>query len=137
MYYYSVFAAIDCQNGRVYKMCGPISDETCSSPVTAEPVRPSDLCIEGCYCPEDSALHKDQCIPRSECPCTLRQKNFQPGEQVPNDCNTWLVFFLTSLPRLVLQITKITDHFNPLMSDSHFPFKKKMKNNKRNFWNSF
>jgi Trypsin Inhibitor like cysteine rich domain len=93
-----LFSAIDCQNGRVYKMCGPISDETCSSPVTAEPVRPTDLCIEGCYCPKGSALHKDQCIPRSECPCTLRQKTYQPSEQVPNDCNTWLVF--SHLPSL-------------------------------------
>ena len=64
---------INCNNGRVYKVCGPISDETCSG-LVAEPIRTAtDLCIEGCYCPNDSALHKDQCIRRSECPCTLRQ----------------------------------------------------------------
>lgn len=91
-----LYTAINCDNGRVYQMCGPISDETCSGPVTAEPVRPTDLCVEGCYCPKGSALHKDHCISRSQCPCTLRQKMYQPGEQVPNDCNTWLVFARTS-----------------------------------------
>ena len=100
---------INCNNGRVYKVCGPISDETCSGPV-AEPIRTAtDLCIERCYCPNDSALHKDQCIRRSECPCTLRQKTYQPGEQVPNDCNTWSVLcgFSTSVSfaRMVLVTT--------------------------------
>ena len=53
---------INCNNGRVYKVCGPISDETCSG-LVAEPIRTAtDLCIEGCYCPNDSALHKNQCI---------------------------------------------------------------------------
>ena len=79
---------MNCNDGRVYTTCGPVDDETCSSPVD-ESTTPTDMCMEGCFCPKESALHEGKCIPRSQCPCTLHQKTYKSGEQVPNDCNTW------------------------------------------------
>ena len=81
---------MDCSNGRVYMMCGPISDETCAGPVS-DGARPADFCVEGCYCPKGTALQVGKCISRTQCPCTLRQKAYPSGTQIPNDCNTWCV----------------------------------------------
>lgn len=83
---------MNCDGGKVYMMCGPASDQTCASSTDASSdpkTGHQDLCVEGCYCPKDHALHEGRCIPRSSCPCTLHGKVYPSGHQVPNDCNTW------------------------------------------------
>ena len=78
---------MDCKDGRVYMMCGPQSDETCSGVV--ETSGGLDFCREGCYCPKGMALESGKCIPRFQCPCTWHKKKYHSGESVPTDCNTW------------------------------------------------
>lgn len=80
---------MSCEQGKVYMMCGPVADETCSSTTDGQSIQTADFCVEGCFCPKDSALHEGRCVPRSTCPCTYGGKVYQSGQQIPNDCNTW------------------------------------------------
>lgn len=66
--------------------CGPAEPATCRSPGKSAV---TEYCDSGCYCPEGTVLHEDRCIPKTQCPCTLHTKTYAPGEQVPNECNTW------------------------------------------------
>ncbi len=48
-------------------------------------------CTAGCICPEGMARHNGRCLAEENCPCFLEKREYQPGEEVPQECNTWYV----------------------------------------------
>lgn len=81
------FLAIHCENGRIYKACGPIYEQSCGSAVEGIDISPTN-CNEGCFCPDGTIQHDGNCIRIDDCPCTLRGKTFKAGREVKKDCNT-------------------------------------------------
>ena len=79
-------AAMTCSNGKVYNPCMSTIQERCGQP--AEAVQP-DFCVEGCDCPPGLVLHGDVCVQAEDCPCTYHDKEYNAGDSIPNDCNTW------------------------------------------------
>ncbi|KAG6461849.1 hypothetical protein O3G_MSEX012891 [Manduca sexta] len=78
---------ISCPDGKLYKSCGPDVQPSCAFPSPPNKADNSS-CVEGCFCPEGLLLEGGRCIPKSECPCRLRNKSFKPGTVLPKDCNT-------------------------------------------------
>lgn len=78
-------SAISCENGRIYKACGPIYEKSCGS--AAENEISEANCNEGCYCPDGTIQHDGNCIRIEECPCKLRGKTFKAGKEIKKDCN--------------------------------------------------
>ena len=58
-----------CEGSKEYQECGTACPPTCDSLL-----HPYDLllcpavCSAGCFCPEGTVLHNDQCIPPEQCP---------------------------------------------------------------------
>lgn len=77
--------AIPCENGRIYKSCGPTFEPSCGS-ADADVI--GNNCNEGCFCPDGTVQLDGDCVRRDECPCQLRGKLFGPGKQIKKDCNT-------------------------------------------------
>ncbi|XP_031619378.1 hemocytin isoform X2 [Contarinia nasturtii] len=77
---------LSCENGRVYKACGPIYEKSCGSAVENE-ISTSN-CNEGCFCPDGTIQYAGNCIRIDECPCALRGKTFNAGSEIKKDCNT-------------------------------------------------
>ncbi|KAJ8725925.1 hypothetical protein PYW08_004108 [Mythimna loreyi] len=76
-----------CPEGKIYKSCGPDSQPSCAFPLI--PTQTGNTsCVEGCFCPEGLLLEGGKCVPKTECPCRLRNKNFKPGSTIRKDCNT-------------------------------------------------
>ncbi|KAL4222951.1 Mucin-5B [Mactra antiquata] len=75
---------VQCPNNQVHKECGSMCQKTCQSPVAACETHD---CIDGCFCPDDMVLHNDKCIQKSECPCSLNNKEYKSGDVVPKECN--------------------------------------------------
>ncbi len=73
--------------------CGSGQSPTCSSVGTAAAVTSiSDSnCIEGCYCPKGTFLQESdgRCVREQECGCKYNEREFMPGEEIKQDCNTW------------------------------------------------
>lgn len=46
-------------------------------------------CEEGCVCPFGTILDDDVCVAKEKCPCKLRNKIYQPGDDIVKDCNKW------------------------------------------------
>lgn len=80
--------ALTCDNGRVYKACGPAFEQTCGSAVVENVLVGTTNCNEGCFCPDSMIQHEAKCIRVDECPCVLRGKTLKPGSIVKKDCNT-------------------------------------------------
>lgn len=80
-----LFTALPCENGRVYKACGPSFEKSCGS---AEEEVIGNNCNEGCFCPDGTIQHEGKCIRIDDCPCSLRGRAFKPGSEVLKDCNT-------------------------------------------------
>ncbi|XP_034943572.1 hemocytin, partial [Chelonus insularis] len=78
---------MECTGGRIYKSCGPQKQLSCNTQFS-ELTTDNFYCEEGCYCPNNTVLHKDKCISIDECPCTLRGKLFKPGSSISKNCNT-------------------------------------------------
>ncbi|KAK4325807.1 hypothetical protein Pmani_003587 [Petrolisthes manimaculis] len=77
---------MQCEVGKVYNPCMPAIQSRCGQPAESE--RP-EFCVEGCDCPSGLVLlHGETCIPTTDCPCTYRDKEYQPGATIPNDCNS-------------------------------------------------
>lgn len=82
---------MNCTGGRIYTACTESSgQETCGTNSLKDMKTSSSthICEEGCVCPIGTVLHEHRCIPKAQCPCRLRGKIFQPGEQIAKDCNT-------------------------------------------------
>lgn len=82
----SPFKALSCENGRIYKACGPAYEQSCGT--ASENEVSSSNCNEGCFCPEGTIQYLGNCIRVDECPCTLRGKTFNTGSEIKKDCNT-------------------------------------------------
>ncbi|CAH0701554.1 unnamed protein product [Spodoptera exigua] len=76
-----------CPEGKIYKACGPDSQPSCAFPLMSAQTTNSS-CVEGCFCPEGLLLEGGKCVPKTECPCRLRNKSFKPGSTIKKDCNT-------------------------------------------------
>uniref|UniRef100_A0A0P4W0M8 VWFD domain-containing protein n=1 Tax=Scylla olivacea TaxID=85551 RepID=A0A0P4W0M8_SCYOL len=74
-----------CSNGKVYNPCMSAIQARCGQP--AETVQP-DFCVEGCDCPPGLVLHGDVCVRSEDCPCTYHDKEYNAGDNIPNDCNS-------------------------------------------------
>lgn len=77
-----------CTGGKIYKACGPAAGQPVCGASTEQSEDAKKGCVEGCYCPEGTVLHNNQCITRDKCPCKLRSKDFPPGAEVSKECNT-------------------------------------------------
>lgn len=79
-----------CAGGKVYRTCGPSQGQAVCGQLNEKLSDniDDDRCVEGCYCPDGLVLHEQKCIRHEQCPCRLRGKYFEPGTQVPKDCNT-------------------------------------------------
>nr|XP_026489918.1 hemocytin-like [Vanessa tameamea] len=75
-----------CPEGKIYKSCGPDTQPSCSLPEVAP--KDNATCVEGCFCPEGLLLESGRCVPKSECPCRVRNQGFPPGTVIPKGCNT-------------------------------------------------
>lgn len=75
-----------CENGRVYKECSKMSEQSCGS--KAEEGNEDGECFEGCFCPDGTAEHNRQCIPIEDCPCNMGGKMYEPGSETKKECNT-------------------------------------------------
>lgn len=75
-----------CENGRVYKECSKMSEQTCGA--DSEQEIPSTVCFEGCFCPNGTVEHAGKCIPMDNCPCYLDGKMYEPGSETRKECNT-------------------------------------------------
>lgn len=73
-----------CEGGRVYNPCGPAFEPSCGSTVNEV----TTSCNEGCFCPDGMLQHEGKCVYIETCPCSLRNKTFQPGETIKKNCNT-------------------------------------------------
>ncbi|XP_013180497.1 PREDICTED: hemocytin isoform X2 [Papilio xuthus] len=78
---------MQCPEGKVYKACGPDVQPSCAFPL-ATSTSVNNSCVEGCFCPEGLLLEGGRCIPKSECPCRIRNQSFKPGTVIPKSCNT-------------------------------------------------
>lgn len=83
---FSFYIALACENGRIYKSCGPTYEQSCGSAVENDISTAN--CNEGCFCPDGTIQHNGNCIRIEECPCSLRGKTFKPGSEIKKDCNT-------------------------------------------------
>ncbi|XP_068629642.1 hemocytin [Battus philenor] len=77
---------MQCPDGKLYKSCGPDVQPSCAFPLVTATSNSS--CVEGCFCPEGLLLEGGRCIPKSECPCRVRNQSFPPGSVIPKKCNT-------------------------------------------------
>nr|XP_014342845.1 PREDICTED: SCO-spondin [Latimeria chalumnae] len=72
-----------CPKGKVWKACA-------DGPVTCMDLSLKALnttCEPGCYCPKETVLQNDECVPVSDCPCAENGVIYSPGETVLRDCN--------------------------------------------------
>ncbi|XP_063822202.1 von Willebrand factor-like [Ostrinia nubilalis] len=76
-----------CPDGKIYKVCGPDSQPSCSFPQVASKAD-NATCIEGCFCPEGLLLEGGKCVQKEDCPCRLRNRSFKPGSVIPKECNS-------------------------------------------------
>ena len=85
---------MNCPRGREYFHCGNGQSDTCESAAEDESLEETGgLCIEGCYCPSGTLVAENgTCVNKRECPCYLAGKRYNPGDEVKQDCNVWLVF---------------------------------------------
>ena len=85
-----VFLFSGCPIGQEYKQCGNSCPVTCD-PASARVSCPS-VCIEGCFCSEDTVLHYGNCILSAECPkCPAGQEFKYCGNACLSKCNPPLV----------------------------------------------
>ncbi|GIY60677.1 hypothetical protein CEXT_155381 [Caerostris extrusa] len=75
---------LSCPGGMVYTDCGTSCPITCKGTVYA---CEDDRCIDGCHCPEGTALHDGRCVDIFSCPCLHNEKEYQSGERIIQDCN--------------------------------------------------
>ncbi|XP_055298923.1 mucin-6-like isoform X2 [Sitodiplosis mosellana] len=68
-----------CENGREYKECSKVSEQSCGS--AAEEETSSSECFEGCFCPDGTVENEGECIPKESCPCTLNGQTYEPGSE--------------------------------------------------------
>uniref|UniRef100_A0A8C9VHG3 Subcommissural organ spondin n=1 Tax=Scleropages formosus TaxID=113540 RepID=A0A8C9VHG3_SCLFO len=84
------FCQVQCAGGQVYQECGPSCGGTCTDLRQGWSCEgEASSCVPGCQCP--SGLVQDdhgQCVPIVMCPCIHRDKVYQPGSTVQNNCNT-------------------------------------------------
>ncbi|XP_070582937.1 LOW QUALITY PROTEIN: SCO-spondin-like [Erythrolamprus reginae] len=57
--------------------CAELNTEDDSGPMACQP---------GCYCPNDTILLNDLCIPAEDCPCTVEGRFYSPGKSVAKGC---------------------------------------------------
>ncbi|KAK2146714.1 hypothetical protein LSH36_586g01002 [Paralvinella palmiformis] len=74
----------------VYSPCASPCDETCKN-IGDEPddYCTEVVCVEGCYCPDGSYKHGDECLVASECPCYWNGIPYEPGTNITKNCQTW------------------------------------------------
>ncbi|KAH7974635.1 hypothetical protein HPB49_017605 [Dermacentor silvarum] len=77
-----------CDGGSEYRECGPACRATCAD---REPACALSQCASGCHCPEGLLWDNGRCVEPSQCACTFRDRKYQAGEQIDQDCNTWWV----------------------------------------------
>ncbi|XP_076452509.1 mucin-6-like [Babylonia areolata] len=77
---------IQCDGGSQYQACG----EPCPAICGAEPTEcEKKPCVEGCFCPGGYMRSNSgslECVPQSECPCTLHGRTVSPGHTLTVDC---------------------------------------------------
>ncbi|XP_070397542.1 SCO-spondin-like [Dermacentor albipictus] len=74
-----------CDGGREYRECGPACRATCAD---REPACALSQCASGCHCPEGMLWDNGRCVEPRQCACTFRDRKYQAGEQIDQDCNT-------------------------------------------------
>ena len=64
--YCHFYAVILCEDGKEYSDCGSPCPVTCDN--FLQPIICPSVCSQGCFCPEGTVLHNNQCIPPIQCP---------------------------------------------------------------------
>nr|XP_023660300.1 SCO-spondin [Paramormyrops kingsleyae] len=78
---------LQCENGLVYKSCGPACKLMCPSSIHNPDSPCSALsCVEGCFCESGTVWHGDGCITPLSCPCEWEGSLFPPGSYMDQDC---------------------------------------------------
>ncbi|XP_053322587.1 SCO-spondin-like [Spea bombifrons] len=72
-----------CPGNMVYRFGACL--QTCESLTRSEPCAGS---LDGCVCPEGTALLKDRCVPAEDCPCHHHGRLYHPNDTIVKDCNT-------------------------------------------------
>nr|XP_039273324.1 mucin-5AC-like isoform X1 [Styela clava] len=75
---------LQCENGMVYQECGTTCEAKCWS--TTQDESCSEVCVEGCHCPNGTVLHEGKCIERQQCPCIVGSLEVPPGYVLEYNC---------------------------------------------------
>ncbi|XP_069497601.1 IgGFc-binding protein-like [Ambystoma mexicanum] len=69
-----------CQRFSQFSTCGTACPASCETLNTASPC--ILMCVSGCFCVEGYVLSSGQCVPKSQCGCTMDGHLYLPGEEV-------------------------------------------------------
>ena len=64
-----VVASGRCTGGKEWQECGTACPLTCDNYNT--PLACTEQCVEGCFCPEGTVLHEEECVAISDCPNSM------------------------------------------------------------------
>lgn len=81
----SLLLGVECSLGRVWSTCAQCS-KTCEN-VNLPCL--NQQCEEGCTCPGNLVFDGSGCISVSECPCHYDGHDYNSGDTITIDCNTW------------------------------------------------
>ena len=85
-----MFAAIQCENGFVYKPCvDPCQDLECNEEWHNKTCKHD--CVEGCGCKDDEVAMSGKCVKRDSLTCTDPEtgKEYVQGTRLVGDCEIW------------------------------------------------
>ncbi|EQB79130.1 otogelin, partial [Camelus ferus] len=87
--------AAACPAGQVFVNCSDLRtdpelsrERTCEQQLLNLSVPARSPCLSGCACPPGLLRHGDACFLPEECPCTWKEKEYFPGDQVMSPCHS-------------------------------------------------
>ena len=67
--------------------CGPVCTSTCEKNGINQVCKKD--CLEGCYCPPNTAFSNGKCVQIDECHCEHNGHQYNHGEQIHSNCDQW------------------------------------------------
>lgn len=77
---FSLYLAMSCPGGSIYKSCGTRCPSTCLNISATDSC--SSLPVEGCFCKEGYVLSGDNCVPESSCGCIDEKSQYHQASNL-------------------------------------------------------